>query len=118
MPILRTPTTINNDNIPKSKMGLKVPDRGDRVEIIAGEYKGMVAHFLGPAGLLGISGRVAIQDDSRRSRTLRLTSLVRVESSVPSPTKTHSNASPTVDGNQPDLQSVSRSLKNCLRHSN
>jgi hypothetical protein len=79
---------------------------GQRVKIVKGKYAGRVATYKEPGGLLGISARVAIQGDSRPFRTLRLASIDHANPPVTSPQTTHSNVSPTANGNQPDLESV------------
>jgi hypothetical protein len=87
-------------------MHLKELHHGQKVKIVKGDYAGRVGTFIQPAGLLGISARVAIQDDNKPYRTLRLASLEHANPPVPSADTTHSNGSPTVDGNPADLESV------------
>ena len=87
-------------------MRLKELRTGQKVEIIKGNYTGRPATFQGPAGVMGLSAKVAIQGDDRPHRTLRLASLKLGEPSVRSLATTHSNGSPTVDRNPADLESV------------
>jgi hypothetical protein len=87
-------------------MRLKDLRHGQKVEIIKGKYAGRVSTFLEPAGVMGISARVAIQGDSKPYRTLRLASLEHATPPVPSVATTLSNRSPTVDGNPAGLESA------------
>ena len=83
---------------------------GQKVKIVKGNYSGRVATFMEPAGVLGISAKVAIQGDSKPYRTLRLASLEHAKPPVPSATTTPSNRSPTAGGNPADLESVLRKV--------
>jgi hypothetical protein len=96
LPIRRTPTENTQKTQTTPTMHLKNLHHGQKVAIVKGKYAGRVSTFLEPAGVLGISARLAITGDSKPYRTLRLTSLEHANPPVPSATTTHSNGSPTV----------------------
>ena len=59
----------------------------ERVDIIAGSYKGQQGTYLAPSGFRGISARVRVDGDSRESRNLRLASLQAIRRPPPSPAR-------------------------------
>ncbi len=59
----------------------------NRVDIIAGSYKGRRGTYLAPAGIRGLSARVSVDMDSKEYRSLRLASLRGIPHTPPSPAK-------------------------------
>jgi hypothetical protein len=73
----------------------------DRVDIIAGSYRGRQGTYLAPAGFRGISARVQVDLDSREYRSLRLESLQGIPPIPPSPANEIPASRATTTGRRP-----------------